>query len=65
MWGTNTSIKGESSLLLSLVTFPGADTFIHVLGKGVILAVAVVVGIVLAFGDGDPCLGTARENAGS
>ena len=49
-------------MLLSLVSFPGADTFVDVLGEGVVLAVAIVVGIVLALGHGNPCVDTAGEN---
>jgi len=51
-------------LLLGLLAFPGADTFVHVLGEGVVFAVAVVVGVVLALGDADPGLDTARKHAG-
>ena len=63
MGRTDTGVVGESSLLLFLLTFPGADTFENVLGEYIILAVAVVIGVVLAFGDGDPRLDTAWKDA--
>lgn len=49
-------------MLLRLVSFPGADTFVNVLGEGIVLAVAIVVGVVLALGHGNPCVDTAGEN---
>ena len=49
-------------MLLGLVSLPGADTFVDVLGKGVILAVTVVVGVVLALGYGNPRVDTAGED---
>lgn len=49
-------------MLLGLVSFPGADTFVDVLGKGVVLAVAIVVGVVFALGHGNPCIDTAGED---
>ena len=59
---TDTGIVGHGGLLLGLLTFPGADTFVDVLGEGIILAEAVVVRVVLAFGDGDPGLETLRKD---
>ena len=62
MRSANTSVVGHGRLLLSLVSFPSADTFVDVLGEGVVLAVAIVVGVVLALGHGNPCIDTAGED---
>jgi len=60
--GADTSVEGHCGLLLGVVTFPCGDTFVDALGEAVVLAEAVVVRVVLAFGDGDPSLETAGEN---
>jgi hypothetical protein len=39
----DTGIIGNSGLLLGLVLFPRADTFVNVLCKAIVLAIAVVV----------------------
>lgn len=49
-------------MLLSLLSLPGADTLVDVLGEGVVLAKAIVVRVVLAFGDGDPSLETLGKD---
>ena len=60
---TDTGVVRVGGLLLFLFAFPGADTLENVLGEGIVLAVAVVIGVVLAFGDSDPRLDTAWQNA--
>lgn len=62
MLRADTGVVGHGRLLLSLVTFPGADTLVDVLGEGVVFAEAVVVRVVLALGDCDPGLKTAGQN---
>ena len=49
-------------MLLSLLSFPGADTLVDVLREGVVLTEAIVVRVVLALGDGDPSLETLRKD---
>lgn len=54
----DTSIEREGGLLLSDLVFPSTDATVDILGERIVLAEAVVVCIVLALGEGDPCLET-------
>jgi hypothetical protein len=60
--GADTCVKGHGGLLLGVVGFPGGDAFVDGLGEDVVLAEAVVVAVVLAFGNRDPSLETLGKD---
>lgn len=59
----DTGIEREGGLLLSDLVFPSTDATIDILGEGIVLAEAIIVCIVLALGEGDPCLKTFRKDS--
>lgn len=59
MWRTNTSQVGESGLFLRRLLRPRADALLNVVGERAVLAEAIRICIVLAFGEREPRLQTA------